>query len=540
MRTARPLLLTTVLLATACRDDEPLEDPTPDAGVAAAADAGPTEPDPDAGFVDSGEPPPPVVDLTWEPCGDLAGTRREGVDCATYASALDPADPGSDEITLFAKRATGEAPDGRRVVLLAGGPGFAGDSMEPLAATLIDADPGLTVLLPDHRGTGRSSKLGCAGPEGPFSEGGPTIVGPEWPQCWGELSAEYGEGLQHFTSFEAARDVAALIEATGDGPAFVLGVSYGTFWASRYLQLFPQQAAGVIFDSLCPPGHCFIADQDRDENEVAQAWFTEVCGAHPVCDAKLGGDPWGFLQGLHTKLREGHCPVFSNDGPANAGVVRQVTSSFLLQADLRPALPAMLYRIDRCDPADVTALQNLFSGGGGGASSTYSFPLAVNVAMLEMWPPDDPSGDTLATALDTYLSARGVSAQTAAQADGWPASVRPERTFALPRSRTPALMLAATYDPATRIELARPLVEALDGPHQTFVEFAHGSHNLWTQSRRLSDPETRCGMEIILQFLGAPTEPLDTSCARDLLPSNFAGTEAYANALFGTPDLWEN
>ena len=32
--------------------------------------------------------------------------------------------------------------------------------------------------------------------------------------------------------------------------AFVYGVSYGTYWAERYMQLFPRQAKGVILDSV--------------------------------------------------------------------------------------------------------------------------------------------------------------------------------------------------------------------------------------------------------------------------------------------------
>lgn len=539
-------VLAPLALAVACADGVdagpdagldagPGQDPGADAGSVRGIDAGGS----DVGFVDSGVPPPPTLALSWTPCPELVGAARDGVRCGRAVSDLDPSAPEHGTFELFVKHVPATEPAGRRIFLLAGGPGFAGDSMEPLADHLARADPGLDIYLPDHRGTGRSSRLGCPSAEAFFSPGGGVIVPEEWPLCAQEAQAEWGAGLEDFDSFGAARDLAALIEATEDGGyAFVMGVSYGTFWASRYLQMYPHQAAGVVFDSVCAPGSCFLNEQDEWENGVAARFFTEVCGADPTCTSKLGLDPWQAVQDLAARMRGGHCPLFGATPEANAATLRGVLAQVLMQADLRSALPALVYRISRCSEADQAALQSFFSGGGGGGVD-YSFPLAVNVASKEMWSDDAPSAEALEAALGRMSVARGVSAQTAPQIAAWPRHALREHVYALPNSPTPALMLAAALDPATPVALATPLARALDGPHQRLVVVEHASHNVWLQSRLLAEPESRCGLQLVQAFLRDPKGELDTACASATLPPNFAGTLEYSRALFGTDDLYQ-
>lgn len=48
-----------------------------------------------------------------------------------------------------------------------------------------------------------------------------------------------------------------------------------------------------------------------------------------------------------------------------------------------------------------------------------------------------------------------------------------------------------------------------------------------------------CGSDILAQFTRDPTNALDTACAADMLPPDFAGTPEVADWLLGTTDFWE-
>ena len=68
------------------------------------------------------------------------------------------------------------------------------------------------------------------------------------------------------------RDLAAVLERTRKPGqrSFVYGVSYGTYWAQRYLHVAPTQAAGVILDSIVPMNakEKAAAEEDTGEAEI--------------------------------------------------------------------------------------------------------------------------------------------------------------------------------------------------------------------------------------------------------------------------------
>lgn len=134
--------------------------------------------------------------------------------------------------------------------------------------------PDVDFYMPDHRGTGKSTRLGCAVQEASDSEGGIAITDAEWPACLADVKAREGGRLPFFNVTNAANDLGVMIARTKpEGqPVFVYGVSYGTYWAHRYLQLYPNQANGVVFDSIFPQGGS-LARQDADANEAAKLFL---------------------------------------------------------------------------------------------------------------------------------------------------------------------------------------------------------------------------------------------------------------------------
>ena len=72
-----------------------------------------------------------------------------------------------------------------------------------------------------------------------------------------------------------------------DKEIFVYGRSYGTYWGHRYAQIFPNQASGVILDSVLPSvGHDW--DQyDINVNEALKDFF-DKCKKDEFCQSKMG------------------------------------------------------------------------------------------------------------------------------------------------------------------------------------------------------------------------------------------------------------
>jgi len=63
--------------------------------------------------------------------------------------------------------------------LIAGGPGESGASFYGMVAELRTTFPGLDLIMPDHRGTGFSTRM-CPDEEAPGSPEGGALAGAEW------------------------------------------------------------------------------------------------------------------------------------------------------------------------------------------------------------------------------------------------------------------------------------------------------------------------------------------------------------------------
>ncbi|MFC3128417.1 alpha/beta hydrolase [Coralloluteibacterium stylophorae] len=179
----------------------------------------------------------------------LAGSR-----CLRDAMPLRHGTQGDEAITIALRRFPAHDDGAHRgeVWLVAGGPGEAGASLYPMVATYRRAFPGYDLVIPDHRGTGASTRL-CPAQEAVDSADGVALAGEEWGPCIGAMYAEPARAAA-FNVTEAAQDLSTLIARhRGEGEVLVYGVSYGTQLVLRMLQVAPQPLDGVILDGLVPP-----------------------------------------------------------------------------------------------------------------------------------------------------------------------------------------------------------------------------------------------------------------------------------------------
>lgn len=202
---------------------------------------------------------PAATAREFQPCRDaddfpaLAGTL-----CAESVVPMHPArDTASADaatVTLFVRKfpAVGVRRSRGQVWLIAGGPGESGASLYPALPAFRAAFAGYDLMVPDHRGTGFSSKL-CPVEEAPESADGIALAGAEWGGCIGAMHGDVPRS-HSFTISNAAHDLATLITRHRTrGRVYVYGVSYGTQLVVRMMQVAPPRLDGIVLDGLVPP-----------------------------------------------------------------------------------------------------------------------------------------------------------------------------------------------------------------------------------------------------------------------------------------------
>lgn len=188
----------------------------------------------------------------FAPCDmDPAFPELRGSQCVTVEGPLNHAHADAGPVKLFVRKFPAVAERRGQIWLVAGGPGESGAAFYPFLDTLRRAFPHHDLVIPDHRGTGNSSKL-CPVQEAVDSADGMGLAGEEWGPCIGAFYQDPARA-HAFTITNAARDLALLIGRYREaGEVQVYGVSYGTQLVLRMMQVAPPALDGVILDGLVP------------------------------------------------------------------------------------------------------------------------------------------------------------------------------------------------------------------------------------------------------------------------------------------------
>jgi pimeloyl-ACP methyl ester carboxylesterase len=552
------LLILGILAAfTYCCSDNNSSDNEPDASVDAgepvvdgtdggdgagdriANDAG------DAGSGDEG-----AEEVEWLACSlypDL-GPQREA-ECAMIEVPLRHDEPDGPRIEIWVQRLLGTVAERRgQIWFLEGGPGGSGADFAPFFDYFSDLVPEWDLYTLDHRGVGFSARLGCPQQELAGSEAGFSITSGEWADCLQHMQDTWGSDLAEFSTTAAALDLGMIIDrvsAPGED-VHVLGVSYGTYWAIRYLQLYPQQASGVVLDSIAPPGISFLK-YDVFFNDIGED-FIEYCKNDALCVSKLGVDPWTTIGQVFTNVQAGSCPAFSDllGAGAERFYLRLSLGLLLKNIAMRPFIPATIYRLNRCDPEDVAALRQLLTtlfsqpDGPSAYDRRGSTSLFYNVGLSELWEdplPDPADVDSMVTPL--YMAV-DLAPRMAAKQDTWPLYPRDRYVHNWPETQIPILMMNGDLDPQTPPWVAEPAVNYFTGAHHYYFEFPRCPHGVITHSPVQTPGRQPCGVQMLIDFIDNPASAPDSACLTDILPIDFSGVPEHSQYLFGTEDMWEN
>lgn len=579
----RPLLLISLTAALACSDDVAAGD-TDGGGETSGTTSLPPDPLPattsstattdvdsssESGVDESstgddttgGEPiPDPLLWQTDCEAGsyDLSQLHPD-LECTAMEVPLDWDAPDGESIVVGAIRIP--TPAAQRVGTfwaLDGGPGGSG-----LFYVLDDGwreellQAGWDIIIPPHRGT-FSPLLTCFSPD---------YLGAD---CRAELDEEWGEGLQHFNTVQAARDVGEFIrrERLGEEePVVVYGLSYGTYWAQFYAGEFPTQATAIILDSAVPTD-ADLALEEYLVQDIAEQLLQE-CVDDPVCGERVGFESGAaFSAAVIDALDNGTCGA-GDTGNWEDGNFRLLFGQLMNSRYVRNYVPLLAAMLTRCDPAlsDIVngAVNGLFGQLGAPLRPFESLPLGPTLV-----PDQGPLHGGTPLPMTSIFSGplqSTVIATTMLTADATPeqAELDARRHFAslgfgtlmarvqaswddLPKvefdrdfeSQTPMLVFNAHYD----LQTVFPWAEIVAAQHGAqLVEFADGQHGVTLSNTGGKTLEGEsCAREIMLAFVEDPEAPVDDSCAGELpaIDVNLARPDllGVSMAAFGTDDPW--
>jgi pimeloyl-ACP methyl ester carboxylesterase len=551
-------LFATGLAFVACGDDEL----TP-----ALRDAGADAPNEAASFEGGKDSAAEAGGITFQGCpGAFSG------ECATLSVPLDWSNPSGQKIDLFIDKIASSIHPRAQVWVLQGGPGGTAADVVPIGAEIANRVDDVEVFTIEHRGVGYSDRLGCpqedaladagtpsdagggnpsdgsddgAADDGAFDAGLVDAAPPDsfdYHGCIASLQAKWGSGLAQFNITNAAKDLEYAIAVTREPneQSMVYGVSYGTLWAQRYLQVAPTQSSGVILDSIVAPDALFLSNFDPQPDVQAQK-LADLCKMDASCTAALGADPWARIEDIKAQVDHGFCQE-AVPNPRD----RVMITSLLRNWQLMPYAFAVWARIGRCSAADVTAIRQIAArlASPQPTASLESGVLGWNIMFPEMWESPAPSKATLeARFANTVFPAGGIDTLCDVR-DAWPLYSLDAFAHEYASSTTPMLMLNGTLDSQTPIEISGAVKTHYTAPNQTFVTIPNANHGTVTQSPLAqapgvpSTPFTTCGMELVAQFVKDPKASLDTSCLGKLATVSFTRPADEIAYLFGTSDLW--
>jgi len=320
---------------------------------------------------------------------------------------------------------------------------------------------------------------------------------------------------------------------------FVFGLSYGSYWAQRYLQAFPSQADGVILEGVFP------LSADLWEGDVladgAGRSIFDACRADAECAAAFGDeDPEDVARRVLTDAKTPERRCLGDDGATREQV--ETVLSLLLVSDLGYVAPGLFRRLDRCsdaDQAELNALAEFMTKAlSGGTDLSLDNPILGDhvlrtdlMAKLDTFPLDE----TLA-ARDplVFWSGAGSTEDFDAVVEDWPVNYAPVSP-ALDGITTPIILLNGGLDIQTPTPWARGLAKQLSSQ---LVEFPYVGHGVDVSlASKLTGGNVSCSLGILRSFIDDPRGTVDGSCAKTAYAPDVAGnndiTHDVINVLYG-------
>lgn len=394
------------------------------------------------------------------------------------------------------------------LVIAVGGPGFAGlDAapfyLESLPPTLVNR---LDLVFFDARGVGRSGRLTCRSAE---------AAEPDWAQRAESLEADALEDasvrwssacldeagitadeVDRYSTRQVVDDLEAYRRHRGIERLTIYGESYGTLVAQLYAARYPAHTSRIIIDGPVDAtldGFAFAVESSHGFGAALEQTM-RACADDPICAADFDGAPERAWADLADRFERDilEIEVVDADGirrPRAVGVqeLDQLAVATLYSTTERMLLQRALAAASHRDFGPLAELLDAYAISAPatyGATSAAAF-LAIRCAdygRAPTAPVDEIARAISAADASGELLSRDLWDELPCFAGFEPPGADPRPLIAPdePPSEVSTLVLTATADPVTPVEMARRiaarlpnahLVETEGGPHVTFPSF---------------------------------------------------------------------
>lgn len=453
---------------------------------------------------------PATPTVEFEPCEEsgLDAPSLESWECGVLTAPMDPGDPSGPTVDIAVTRRPGSRSGGRALLVSPGGPGAGGvEYVWQFAEFLpIDLLRLYDVVSWDPRGVGRSE---------------PSVTCPRGAR-WSDTdllarcAESTGQLMAHMSTPNHVADLEALRVALEQERLDYVGYSYGTYLGAAYANAHPEGVGRFVLDGPVSPvsgtldapvvlGEPWYAD---DGYGTARSRFFELCDATTLCDLGDSGDAFDALV------------VAVQDLPTDTYPGQRSIDALQLEAIVDAAM---------FDPFNWGLLATgLEDARAGDASTLDALADLYEVSPLYFGDVVDlrASNESIARSV-IYCADFRKHPEVPDVCSGMPANLLQVGAIDTVDVRHPILVIGTAYDPATPIQHAEQMRDALGDA--VVLNWDGVAHTAFVSN-------TFCIDDAVVEYLLDDVVPDDgTTC--DFVP--FAeGLEDTAEYLFELPPFY--
>ncbi len=291
--------------------------------------------------------------VDFHECTLSADKKERKVECGWVTVPEDPEEATGKNIDLFVVRLPAHKEHkalADAMLFIAGGPGQ-GASTAFLFADQIWSDLAVDrdLYLIDQRGTGFSQKFDCPQLKKTSAQTGKVIDTAQIQQLSQDCLEDFDSDPTLYTTANTLRDFEFVREALQIPKWNLLGVSYGTRVATRYMNAYPDSLRTVVLDSVVPPQKV-LGPEIAIHSQSSLNTLLQRCESAPPCNTHLPNLAEG-VTALFQRLEQS--PITTQVENLSTGKIETQTFSYahlttlvrmyLYQSRLSALLPAMLH-----------------------------------------------------------------------------------------------------------------------------------------------------------------------------------------------------
>lgn len=421
-----------------------------------------------------------------------------------------------------------EAPNGRKIniayvlikaknkaskayplINLSGGPG--GASIHPYAISMWQEHPvnlEHDVVLFDQRGIRYSSALPNMGyavyklMATDSNEEEEQVKMNKLIKTYKDKCDAQGIGLQHYNSFQNAKDVGMLMEHLGYDRYNIAGGSYGTRLARIIQDIFPKQVHSSWINSPNPLGEDFLINRLKSYTLALRRVF-DYCKKDPSCNLsypELEKTYHAVIEQLKTQPMV--LSLDEEDFILNAQDAMYFLRRLLYGNASRKQIPKLIMELQ----GEKGGILKDLVLGEKNSSEYYNFTMWISVERYEMFDlRNTPEKiESVYKSMDLLPAQLGMftSIYTATM-NHWHQEILPWDQRDFQHSAVPTLIMVNHYDPVTPPENGHIFQKKLENSFLYILD--EGGHGGGNQD---------CRSQILLQFIDNPHKEPDTSCLK--------------------------